>query len=197
MIITYFGLGAVKIETNKTSLLIDPFQIDSGLKPLRGKFETILLSRVGGKLPGGLMNHPFVIDTPGEYDLKGISLVGLANNQQIIYSLTAEGINLVHLTNIKQALSNGELDLLGEVGVFFFPIGGGETLDNEAAGKLVSQIEPYIVVPIYYNLAGLKIKLADLNRFTQEMGVKNSSPQEKLKLKKKDLSSEQTKIIFL
>ena len=67
----------------------------------------------------------------------------------------------------------------------------------KAAAKVVSQIEPRIVIPMHYLLAGLKFKLHKVDEFLKEMGVKNAEAQNKFTVKVRDFSSEETKVVLL
>ena len=70
-------------------------------------------------------------------------------------------------------------------------------LDAQAASQVISQIEPRIVIPMYFKIPGLKINLDSVSRFSQEFGVKEDATMDKLKINKKDLPQEETKIIIL
>ncbi|MDP2918114.1 MAG: hypothetical protein Q8N68_01285, partial [bacterium] len=63
--------------------------------------------------------------------------------------------------------------------------------------ELVSQIEPRLLIPMHYALAGSASPLKPLDNFCEEMGVKDLAPQDKLKLRKQDLASEDTEIKIL
>ena len=71
------------------------------------------------------------------------------------------------------------------------------TIDAKAAAKIVSQIEPRIVIPMHYMLANLRFKLEKVDEFLKEMGVKNAEAQPKLAIKLRDFTSEETKVIVL
>jgi len=50
---------------------------------------------------------------------------------------------------------------------------------------------------MHYKIPGLKIKLNGLDIFCKEMGIKDKTTLDKLKITKKDLPAEETKIIIL
>ena len=79
----------------------------------------------------------------------------------------------------------------------FVPVGGVYTIGAKAAAKVISQIEPRIVIPMHYLLAGLKFKLDKVEEFLKEMGVKNVEAQNKFVVKDRDLSSEDMKVVLL
>jgi L-ascorbate metabolism protein UlaG (beta-lactamase superfamily) len=83
------------------------------------------------------------------------------------------------------------------VDILLVPVGGVFTVDGKKAAEVVNQIEPRLVIPMHYAIPGLKIKLNPINKFCDEMGVKTNGAEEKLKISKKDLPVEETKVIIL
>src|SRR3990167_6524276 len=116
MIITYHGLEAFKISQGELTLAINPVSKDSKL----GK-----ASRFGADITLITTNHPdmngrdqtsrgdresFIIDGPGEYEVKDIFIKGflsegVAKKINTIYLISFEGMNLCFLG----ALANPEL----------------------------------------------------------------------------------------
>lgn len=150
----------------------------------------------------------FVITGPGEYEVKDIEIQGIASfhdekqgkerGQNTIYKIVAEDIRICHLGDIGQAeLTAEQVERIGDTDILFVPVGGVYTVDARGALKIVNQIEPRIVIPMHYMLPGLRFKLDKVDEFLKEMGVKNIEPQNKLSLKAKDLSSEETKVVVL
>ncbi len=76
------------------------------------------------------------------------------------------------------------------------PVGGAVTIDAKKATEIISEIEPRIVIPMHYQIPGLKIKLDPLDNFLKVSGLP-SEKTDKLKISKKDLPQEETKIIIL
>ena len=63
--------------------------------------------------------------------------------------------------------------------------------------KIISQIEPKIVIPMHYQISKLKIKLEGLEKFLKAMGVKSPENLNKLTIKKKDIPEEGMEIKVL
>ena len=125
--------------------------------------------------------EPFVIDGPGEYEVAGVSVLGIPSwhdnkngverGENIIYVISFEGLRLVHLGDLGHQLNEKQLELINGVDVLFLPVGGTYTLDPAGAARLVTQVEPGIVIPMHYQLPGLKLKLAPVKDFLAQMGV--------------------------
>jgi len=110
----------------------------------------------------------FVIDAPGEYEIKDIFIQGINSD----YLIEAEGMRIVYL------LKGERPDEFGEVDILLVP---------SDKSKLVSQIEPRIVIPMGEGI----------NNFLKAMGKKSIQPQPKLLIKKKDLPKEEMAIVVL
>ena len=89
-----------------------------------------------------------------------------------------EGVTTFHFDDGPVTIEAGD--------ILFIPAGGSPYLNQEAAAKLIKQINPKIVVPALFKIPGLKTKVGDINEFLEELSQK-SEPQEKLVIKKKEL----------
>jgi len=89
------------------------------------------------------------------------------------------------------------MEKLEGLDILFIPVGGNAVLDVKQASQVVSQIEPRIVIPMYYRILGVKEKLDSVDSFCKVMGAKSSEKIERLRIQKKDLPQEEMKIIVL
>jgi len=123
---------------------------------------------------------------------------GKARGENTIYTIGTEELRLCHLGDFGQKeLTPEQLEKIGEVDVLMIPIGGVYTISAKEAAKIMSQIEPSIIIPMHYLLPKLKIKLDGLDKFLKTMGIKSIEPLNKLSIKKKDISPQEAKIIVL
>ena len=97
----------------------------------------------------------------------------------------------------QKELTSDQIEKIGEVDVLMVPVGGVYTISAKEAVKIMSQIEPSIIIPMHYQLPKLKIKLEGLDKFLKTMGIKRLEPTQKLSVKKKDISAEEAKIVIL
>jgi len=197
-------------------LVIDPFSEEIGLRFPKTEADILLVTHnhpdhnnikgVKGADPKEGEGTPFLISGPGEYEIKEVYIQGIRsshNNQKdggenTIYVIEAEDLRLCHLGDLGQKeLTTGQLEEIGNVDILMIPIGGGPTIDAKDAVKIMSQIEPRIIIPMHYALPKLKMKLDGLDKFLKAVGVKNPQPRPKLTIKKKDISEEAVKIIPL
>lgn len=202
MVISWLGLSCFKISSGELTIVTDPFSKSSGLMAPRVQTHVAVISNPQVELYNNrqsLGGEVFVIDGPGEFDVKslfvhGIAAAGEEKNRQngfdytTIYNIRMEDIKLGFLGSLKQKeLTDEQLEDLGEVDILFVPVGGKIVCDPEQAVTVVNQIEPKIVIPMHYSQKGLKLPLLDLGQFLKEMGSSQIAPQEKMTLKKSSL----------
>ena len=144
----------------------------------------------------------FVISGPGEYEVKGVFIKGLASESSYdgekrintIYTVSLEGMNICFLGAVGNPELPAETDeAIDEVDILFVPIGGDGVLDPVAAYKLAVAMNPKIIIPIHYGDMG---KDGSLKTFLKEAG-ESPTPIAKLTLKKKDLEGKDAEVIVL
>jgi L-ascorbate metabolism protein UlaG (beta-lactamase superfamily) len=136
--------------------------------------------------------------------VKGIAVTGVQDPtadkselRPIIYRFVAEGISIAFLGQLKRQLTSFELEQLGDIDILLLPVGGGEVLDSKAAVETITSVEPRIVVPMYYDVPGMKEKLTTVDAFCKQMGVCKRQDAAKLKITKKDLPADDMLIVVL
>ncbi len=65
------------------------------------------------------------------------------------------------------------------------------------AAELVSMIEPNIVIPMHYELPGLKLTLDPLEKFLKEMGATDAKRESSFKATSADSLPEETEVVVL
>ncbi|MBI2639478.1 MAG: MBL fold metallo-hydrolase [Candidatus Sungbacteria bacterium] len=210
MVITWYGQSCFKIESRGAVLAIDPFGKEIGLTPPRFKADLVLITHAhfDHQNQNAIQGEPFIIDGPGEYEVKGIGVRGVRTFHDSA-SGKERGVNTVYIINLEDAkichlgdfgeerLRQDVLEEIGDVDILMVPIGGTYTIDGKQAAFVVSQIEPRVVIPMHYKIPKLGASLAGKESFLKEMGVKEADSLEKFVIKKKDLPEEETKVVVL
>ena len=205
-----FQISASRGKNNQVNIVIDPYSEDTGLKVPKLEADILLVSHDHSdhnnvKAVGG---NPFLIQGPGEYEVKEIfiqgisafhdSVLGKEKGNNTIYTIEAEDLRICHLGDLGQKeLTPEQVEKIGEVDVLMIPVGGAYTISAKEAVKIMSQIEPSIIIPMHYHLPKLKIKLDGIDAFFRVMGIKKLDSLPRLSIKKKDILSEEAKIIVL
>ena len=151
---------------------------------------------------------PFIIDGPGEYEIKGVSikgLVGFHDQKQgeergldTIYLIELDDLRICHLGDLGQPrLTDEQIEEIGEVDILLIPVGGVYTIDARQAVEIAEQLEPSLIIPMHYKIPGLKIGLDSADKFLKEMGIGKKPAVEKLTLKKKDLADKEMEVVVM
>ena len=198
MEISFLGLSCFLIKTlgekgKEVELLIDPFFEDFKKQPSSLEANILLLSQE--KTASGVKGSPFLIQRPGEYEIKGVFIQGIEAGENTLYLIESEGITLCHLNSFaKRELDSELLEKMGNIDILMVPVGGA--LGPEGAADIVSQIEPKIVIPMEYQIPNLKTKRGKLKDFLKVLGIEKAEALKKLKIKRKKLP-EETKVLIL
>lgn len=210
--ISWLGHSFFKLQAGDLTVAIDPFnEAKVGLKCPRFNADLLLVSHDHDdhNNRAAIMGKPFVVTGPGEYEVGGCAVYGVASfhdarggaerGRNTMYRLEIEGVRVAHLGDIGQEkLTPAQLDVLDGVDVLLVPVGGTYTVDGKQAAVLVEQIEPKVVVPMHYQTPGLKMRITldGVEPFVKALGLPPTR-EEKLKLQKKDISSDQRRLVLL
>ena len=213
MVITYYGISCFKIQSGEVVLAIDPFGKESGLTSPRFQSDVALsthdhsnhnyLESLANKTEADV----FKITGPGEYEMHGIQVRGVPSfhdakngaqkGKNTVYIIEWENLRIVHLGDYGEEKLRDDLhEAIGTPDVLLIPVGGEDTIDSEAAAKLINAIEPRIIIPMHYKIPGWKTKGDGVEVFLKEMGEK-ITPEERLTIKKKDVPADSQKLVVL
>lgn len=207
----WHGLSSIRIEgklgETEATLLTDPYPNESGLRfPRTVEPDLLVLSHQDRSRFNleGVGGSPFIVSDPGEYEVKGLFATGIQDPdaekdeaRHIIYRFDVEGMSTAFLGQIKRKLTAAELEALGNIDILLVPVGGGDVLDAKTAAEMITTIEPRIVIPIHYDIPGLKEKLAGVDAFIKQLGAAKRQDATKLKISKKDLPADDVIVMVL
>ncbi|HEY6012557.1 MAG TPA: MBL fold metallo-hydrolase [Candidatus Limnocylindrales bacterium] len=193
MELTWYGRTCVRIRGRDAVVVADPYQSVVGPtgrgiggdvvtfshpddNPLpRAKGRT---SRDGKTLLPSSLENAFVLDGPGEYEVKEVLVTGVRTyrddargaelGKQTAFLIEVDGLHTIHLGEIGHLLSEEKLADIGSVDIACVPLGG--SLSPSQAAALVAQLDPRIVVPM--PMCDDDDECAEaLKRFFHEMGA--------------------------
>ena len=192
MVIQYFGMGMVKVSLGEEVLAFAPigkggsmkgpsFGSNVALVPLREvNYNGVENVTYGAK-------QPFVIDGPGEYEVNGTFIKGIADGANTIYSVVFDDIRLAHLGVFTGSAIKAEMkEALGEVDILFVP---------PSAYKLYLALDAKIIIPLY--CASNNPSGDILKQFLKEAGEEGVKAIDKLVIKKKELEGKGGEIIVI
>lgn len=197
MDIQFYGANCLVITTKQARLVIDDNLAELGKKSVAKAGDIALFTG-----PHGSPSQPakIVIDQPGEYEVSGISVYGIAARAHIdeekykaatMYKVIVDDVRILITGHVYPELSDAQLESIGMVDVMFVPVGGnGYTLDGIGALKLIKEVEPKLVVPTHYDAEGFEYAVPQ-QELDQALKILAMEPREtvaKLKVKHSDLS---------
>ena len=170
---------------------------DEPLKKAKGK-----RSRDGQTLIPSSLEPAFVLDGPGEYEVRDVLLTGVRTHRDeekgakrghgTAFVVELDGLHTIHLGDVGHLLTQETLGDIGSVDIACVPVGG--TLSATKVAELVAQLDPKIVVamPVCPEEADCAEALA---RFFHEMGGE-PTPQPKLSVSFSTLPQETTTVVL-
>jgi L-ascorbate metabolism protein UlaG (beta-lactamase superfamily) len=216
MEITWFGHSCLRLRDRDVTVITDPFDKSLGYELPRVRADIVTVSH----------DHPHhsylpavkgefkVVNNPGEYEIKSVFITGIAHyptrrqrkgdaneepQRNIIFVFEFDGLTVCHLGGLTQVPTQTQVEELSNVDVLLVPVGGGASLNAAQAAEIISLVEPYIVVPMHYNIGAAHAgapKLDGVDKFLKEMGVARGETTDMLKVTKGSLP-EETQVVVL
>jgi L-ascorbate metabolism protein UlaG (beta-lactamase superfamily) len=218
MELTWYGRTCIRLKGKDAVVVADPYQSVVGPtgRGITGEIVTFShpddnrlpkakgrLSRDGGSVIPTSLEDAFVLDGPGEYEVRQILLTGVRTyrddqrgtqrGRQTAFVVELDGMHAIHLGDIGHLLSEEKLGDIGSVDIACVPIGGALTATK--AAELIAQLDPRIVVPM--PVCEIEDDCAEaMARFLHEMGTTPSVPQAKLTITISGLPDETTTVLL-
>lgn len=212
MEISWLGHSAFKLRGKNVTIITDPFDPQMvGLKfpKVEADIVTISHDHQDHNQANLVEGKPFIIQGPGEYEIKGVSIFGVAcfhdsssgteRGKDTAYAINIDGLRVCHLGDLGHKLTSDQLEELNGVEILLLPVGGNYTLGPKEAGEVVLQLEPKIVIPMHYQTPGLNpqifAKLSPVEEFLKAIG-ETAAPQPKLVITSQNLPEERQVVIL-
>lgn len=207
MEITYLGHSSFRIKGKEVTVVTDPYEFSMvGFKfpSVTGDIVTVSHDHGDHSKTELIKDVRRVIAGPGEYEIGGVSIIGLQTfhdgekgklrGKNTIYIIEIDDFRILHLGDLGHTLAESLVEKIGDIGILMVPVGGEFTIGAKEAVKVVSAITPNIIIPMHYQVPGLKkkgfSKLDGVEVFTKEMGLPVEKVS-KISLKNFDLGEDQ------
>jgi len=173
MELTWFGRTCVRMRGRDAVVVADPFPAIVGPtgRGITGDIVTFShpddtpppktrtkarVARDGTTVLPTSLEQAFVLDGPGEYEVRDILVTGVRTyrddakgqerGRQTAFVIEVDGVQTIHLGEIGHLLTEEKLGDIGSVDVACVPVGG--SLAANRAAELIAQLDPRIVVPM-------------------------------------------------
>ena len=193
MDVQFYGANCIVISDRQARVVVDDNLAELGSKSVSKEGDIALFTQAH---TGTLAPAPkLMIDQPGEYEVSGISIYGIAARAHIdeegkktatMYKLIVDDTNVLITGHIYPELSDDQLEAIGMVDVMVVPVGGnGYTLDGVGALKLIKKIEPKLIIPTHFDDSSLKFPVPQqpLDQCLNALAMEPKETIAKLKLK--------------
>lgn len=210
MEISWYGQSCFRLRSRGLALVTDPYSPETGLKlpRLTANVVTVSHDHEDHNYVKGVKGSPYVITGPGEYEVGGVFVFGVATyhdarqgeerGKNTAYLIEFEGVTICHLGDLGHALTQEQVEQLNGIDVLLIPVGGRTTLTGARAAEVVGVLEPKVVIPMHYKIRGLEASLETANRFLKEMGVETPERMEALTITEGQYEeAEDTRVVLL
>jgi L-ascorbate metabolism protein UlaG (beta-lactamase superfamily) len=200
MEITFLGLSCLRLRGREVEVVVDPLPPGAASRPLRLHPDIVVRTEGSGdpSLLRPVPGRPQEVSGPGEYEIRGVSIFGLAAGAATIMRVEVDDVRVCALGRLGRQLAESEIDALGHLDVLAVPVGGGDALEAQAAARLVNAVEPAIVVPVRYAVNGVDGDYGPVDTFAKEMGLAEGwTAQPKLNLTGSLPTAEETRVVVL
>lgn len=213
MEIVRLGHSSFKLRGKTATLVTDPFDSEMvGIKfpKVEADIVTVSHQHEDHNYVAGVTGTPIVVAGPGEYEIKGVKIIGVGTyhddtfgskrGRNTIYHIEMDGLSLVHTGDLGHKLDEKEMELLDGVDILMVAIGGVYTIGPEEATGLISKLEPEIIIPMHYKdprgREDFYSQLASVEDFLKQMGKGSISSVPKLNITKDKLPAEPTIVVL-
>ncbi len=205
MDLQFYGGNCLVLSSKGVRLVIDDNLTELGQKDVIRTDDIAVYTAAHG-VP---KTARLVIDGPGEYEVSGLSIVGIAARGHMdeekahsatMYKVMFDDTNYLFIGHIYPELNDDQLETIGMVDVMVAPVGGnGYTLDSVGALHLVKKIEPKVFIPTHYDEAGVHypVEQQSLDQALKNLSMEQKEPVAKFRYKPGESLNNTTQLVIL
>ena len=208
MEITWLGHSCFLIRGKEKTIITDPCHPDLGYRQGEPEADIATLSHFhpGHSYIEGVANEPKQIKSPGEYEIGGTFITGVASfhddkkgelrGKNTIYVIEMDGVTLCHLGDLGHPLGPHLVEELGDVDILFLPVGEVSTIPIDTAVEIVRQLEPPIIIPMHYKTEAFTGNLSLVDKFLDKMRIRELEAKPKLSITSSSLPTTTQTIVL-
>ncbi len=185
MKIKWLAHASFLIEGDGLRIITDPYEPNEviNLPPITELADIVIRSSEDDEA------HCFVDTIPPGFDLitatdivdtgvtvKGLTVDATWSQESLIhkdkvrdnamYRFTLEGINITHMGDVGNPLTEAQLEALTGTDILLALTGGPPTIDLEDLGNVIEYIRPKVVIPMHYRIPGPRFFMLPVTDFT-------------------------------
>lgn len=174
MDITFSDRNTIKISAKSANIVINP----------KGEAKADLLLYTA---PTDSQSETRSFSSPGEYEVMGCMVDGVAiAEDNTAYSLVVDDIHVSYAIDLDGNLSDDQIERMDGVDILIISVKDDK---SEIMNKIITQIEPRVLIPLVEDAA-------ELAKIKAEFG-KDTEAVERYKVTKKDLPTDSQELVIL
>lgn len=199
MKIKNLGWTSFQFAVNDISIITDPVaHRDSGLSFTKNSADVVLFTDekyletenilkkedIDKKIVPGERGSIIEISSPGEFEVGGVMI--RRDLDDTFFMIDESALRVVYMGLLGKDFDVEKTKDLGDVDVLVLPIGNGDSfVDYDKIQKILSNIDPTILIPCAYKQDGLKIggELKSREEFIKHFGFTNIRDESYLNVK--------------
>jgi len=214
MKIKNLGWSSFELSTGDITIITDPSALkESGLSFRKSSTDVVLFSQpkllgkdkiikskgLTKKIVPDHREEIIEISAPGEYEIGGVMIRRGVDSP--FYTIDEAVLRVVYMGLVDDSLDVSLTKDIGDVDVLILPIGNGDLfLAYDKIEKILSYIDPTILLPCAYKQEGLKVgkELKTKDEFIKHFGFRNVSEESYLNVKPSpEQDNKNIQVIFL
>jgi len=207
MDIRWLADNSIIISAAAGTLVMDPQPGSSPGPDVDTDASVVTVSNASG-LPGieGWESKVPVIRGPGEYEISGLAVRGIAvplgdasepRALNTVYTLDAELMTVCHLGALNGPLTTQAVQLIGRVDVLITPAGGtDQAISADQAAAVTRALEPRVVIPLHPNIPSDGSDLTAFDQFVSEIGLPKPEPAARVTITRGNLGEAQRLVLL-
>ncbi len=185
MKIKWLAHASFLIESEGLRIITDPYEPNDvmNLPPITESADIVIRSSDDDKA------HCFVGTIPPGFELvtatdivktgatvKGIQVDAIWSQESVIhkevardnaiYRFTLEGINITHMGDVGNPLTDAQMQALAGTDILFALTGGPPTIELQDLRAVIETIKPKVVIPMHYRIPGPRFFMLPVTDFT-------------------------------
>jgi len=187
MRVTWLGHASFLIEAKDgTRVITDPYEAGSydgavGYEPISERADIVTVSHdhADHNAVDAVAGQPEVVKGADSLTIRGVPIRGLDTfhdeskgqdrGRNTVFVMEIDGIKLGHLGDLGHALSEDELEELGQIDVLMTPVGGYYTIGPEDAKTVAEKLGAKIIIPMHYKTEALGFPIQPVDDFLKLM----------------------------
>lgn len=169
--------------SNGTTIITDPFDDTTGYPLCTARADAVTSSHdhFDHNHIASVSGNPVMINTPGAHEINGIKITGTASfhdpeegklrGKNVIFSIEAEGLKLVHLGDLGHMPNEEQLEAIKNADVIMMPIGGTFTITTPQAVELIAQAQPRAALAMHFHNEYCQFPITDEKEFVALTGA--------------------------